>query len=148
MFLFELGKSLLVSTVKTQSFRKKGLYRACLDENILKFSEKLFYISIAFGQLYLLYPFHSAASFYSRWKHQKTRGFLMFSGGIERELVVWNGLTYLCICLSNPTRSSWLRLITQFLSLQKTRICKTIFLNKSFDSSEFCLFSEAATGVL
>ena len=45
MFLFELGKSLLVSTVKTQSIRKKGLYRACLDENILKFSEKLFYIS-------------------------------------------------------------------------------------------------------
>ena len=93
---------------------------------------------IVFGQLYLLYPFHSAASFYSRWKHQKTRGFLMFSGGIERELVAWNGWTYLCICLSNPTRSSWLRLITQFLSLQKTRICKTIFLNKSFDSSEFC----------
>ena len=45
MFLFELGESLYVSTVKTHSFRKKGLYSACLDENILKFSEKLFYIS-------------------------------------------------------------------------------------------------------
>ena len=24
-------------------------------------------------------------SFYTSWKHQKTKGFLMFSGGIERE---------------------------------------------------------------
>ena len=27
----------------------------------------------------------SLASFYTPWKHQKTSGFLMFSGGIERD---------------------------------------------------------------
>ena len=30
-------------------------------------------------------PFHAAGLFLYRLKHQKTRGFLMFSGGIERD---------------------------------------------------------------
>ena len=34
--------------------------------------------------------------FYTPWKHQKTIGFLMFSGGIER-LVTWNGLNLVVI---------------------------------------------------
>ena len=34
--------------------------------------------------------FMRQVSFYTSWKHQKTRGFLIFSGNIER-LVEWNG---------------------------------------------------------
>ena len=33
-------------------------------------------------------------SFDTPWKHQKARGFLMFSGVIEIKSVAWNGLTY------------------------------------------------------
>ena len=35
-------------------------------------------------------------SFFTLWKHEKTRGFLMFSGGIERDRwheMVWHGST-------------------------------------------------------
>ena len=37
-------------------------------------------------------------SFVTHWKHQKTSGFLMFSGGIKRDQVTWNGFTSLITC--------------------------------------------------
>ena len=37
------------------------------------------------GMLVSLSHYMPLFSFYTSWKHQKTRGFLMFSGGIERE---------------------------------------------------------------
>ena len=33
----------------------------------------------------LVNPFYATISFYTPWKHQKTKGFLMFFGGIERD---------------------------------------------------------------
>ena len=42
----------------------------------------------------MINPFYATVSFYTPWKHQKIRGFLMFSGGIYRKgAVAWNGLS-------------------------------------------------------
>ena len=40
----------------------------------------------------VLIHFMPLVSFYTPWKHQKTRGFLMFTGVNKKKLVVWNEL--------------------------------------------------------
>ena len=42
-------------------------------------------ISITESWSELLTYFMQLVSFYNPWKHQKTRGFLMFTGGVERD---------------------------------------------------------------
>ena len=42
-------------------------------------------ISITESWSELLTYFMQLVSFYTPWKHQKTRGFLMFAGGVERD---------------------------------------------------------------
>ena len=41
---------------------------------------------------HIVVHFMTLVSFYTLWKHQKTSGFLMFSGGYRKRLVAWNGL--------------------------------------------------------
>ena len=45
-----------------------------------------------FSVLNALTHFMPLVSFYTAWKHQKTSGFLMFSGGIERDQ--WHEMGY------------------------------------------------------
>ena len=46
---------------------------------------KIFHIAPEVNDKYLLTYFQPMFYFYTHWKHQKTRGFLMFSEGIEVE---------------------------------------------------------------
>ena len=41
--------------------------------------------SVSKTNIFCLNPFHATLAFYTPWKHQKTSGFLMFSGVIERD---------------------------------------------------------------
>ena len=42
------------------------------------------------------------------WKHQKTRGFLMFSGrGYQKRSVAWNGLIEIVLCGTRLIRQNW-----------------------------------------
>ena len=42
------------------------------------------------------------------WKHQKTRGFLMFSGrGYQKRSVTWNGLIEIVLCGTRLIRQNW-----------------------------------------
>ena len=61
---------------------------AIMLPNVFTSFASILQLSIQSLFLWLGYLIHfmQLVSFYSPWKHQKTRGFLMFSEGIERDL--------------------------------------------------------------
>ena len=58
-------------------------------------------------------PFHATRLFYTPWKYQKTRGFFMFSRGMERA-VAWIGLTISVIPLYTLLSSPALKELITF----------------------------------
>ena len=56
-----------------------------LGKNLLAFQlDFVVYVSISRFFSSIINPFHTTGLSYTPWKHQKTRGFLMFSAGIEK----------------------------------------------------------------
>ena len=71
---------------------KQDLIKVKLQRKQTKFlvyySTNIYYLYFGDSQAmnsFLLTYFMPLVSFYTPWKHQKTSGFLMFSGGIERD---------------------------------------------------------------
>lgn len=66
------------------SFTVKGFHYDWFSANFMEFFRTVFFVNLLFWLLLLTY-FMSLISFYSSWKHGKSRGFLMYSGSIRRD---------------------------------------------------------------
>ena len=80
-----------------------------------------------FSQLFTGTPnsFHDEVSFYTLWKHQRTKGFLIFSGGIETgQLYVMNGLITIFIFPPFSYSAIYLTLQASLTFLSSLKRCK------------------------
>ena len=91
-----LGKKFLIF--------KNCINKFCLERNTVIIVRYAVFICKAPCLVKLLTHLMSLISFYTLWKHEKTRGFLVFSGGIERDK--WHDMGWWQVTAWNLSGSS------------------------------------------
>ena len=90
---------------------------SCLRETNLFIKMEPYHSGVLRQNLHTVNHFMPLASFYTPWKHQKISGFLMVSGGIERDQ--WHEIVNLVVLLAHWYR----KLVVFFLMAHVTFTC-------------------------